>query len=164
MKPINARLHRAHSTNSGQPAQLSEETNRLFVYGTLLLDDVVKTLIDRVPNYQHAVAPGWRTVCLPQRVYPGLVPGQGKSIGKIYTDLTNTEWATLDAFEDPAYTLATIRVLLPSEIERDALSYIWQGDEHIDQPWSLTDFGRDELIDYLSRCRSWRRRYQQRSS
>lgn len=163
MKPINARLHQANSTNSGQPAQLSEETNRLFVYGTLLLDDVVKTLIDRVPNYQHAVALGWRVVRLPQRVYPGLVPGQGKSIGKIYTDLKNAEWAILDAFEDPAYTLATVRVLLPSETEKDALSYVWRGSDHIDQPWSLADFGRDELIDYLSRCRSWRRRYEQRS-
>ena len=83
---------------------------------------------------------------------------------KIYTDLTDTEWATLDAFEDPTYTLATVRVLLPSGIERDALSYVWRGDEHIDQPWSLADFGRDELIDYLNRCRSWRRRYEQGSS
>ena len=150
-----------NSTNSGPPDRLSEETSRLFVYGTLFLDDVVNALIGRIPHYQYAVAPGWRVVRLPQRVYPGLVPGKGEAPGKVFTDLTGTEWSTLDAFEDSAYTLAAVRVLLPFEL--DALSYIWPG-EHIDETWSATDFGRDELIDYLDRCRSWRHRYERRGS
>ncbi len=75
----------------------------------------------------------------------------------MFTDLTDTEWTTLDAFEDSAYTLAAVRVLLPPEL--DALSYIWP-DEHIDEPWPATDFGRDELRDYLDRCRTWRQRYE----
>lgn len=138
-----------------------EGTCRLFVYGTLLLNDVVNTLIDRIPRYKDATAPGWRVVCLPQRVYPGLVPGQGQANGKIFTDLTDAEWITLDAFEDPAYALTPVRVLHP--LEADALTYIWRGD-HVDQPWSTADFGRDDLIDYLDRCRRWRRRYEQRRS
>jgi len=152
-----------NSTNSGQPARLSAATNKLFVYGTLLLDDVVNALLGRIPHYQHAIAPGWQVVCLPQKVYPGLVPGQGEAAGKVFTDLTDTEWATLDAFEDPAYTLAAVRVLLSTEIEMDALSYVWQGD-HIDQPWSASNFGRDKLANYLNRCRNWRQGYEQRSS
>jgi gamma-glutamylcyclotransferase (GGCT)/AIG2-like uncharacterized protein YtfP len=136
-----------------------EETSNLFVYGTLLLDDVVRTLLGRIPHYQHAKAHGWRIVRLPQKVYPGLVLGQGEINGKIFTDLTDAEWATLDAFEDPAYTLATMRVLAP--LETDALAYIWRG-EHVDQPWSATEFGRDELANYLDRCLSWRRHYDQR--
>ncbi len=138
-----------------------EGTSKLFVYGTLILDDVVSTLIDRIPRYQDATAPGWRVVRLPQRVYPGLVPGQGEASGKVLTDLTDAEWTTLDAFEDPAYTLAAVRVQ-PSP-EPEALAYIWQG-EHVDQPWSTANFGRDELADYLDRCRKWRRHYEQRSS
>ena len=160
MKPIGGRLLQANSANAGQPARLSAGTNKLFVYGTLLLDDVVNTLLGRIPHYQHAVAPGWQVVCLPQRVYPGLVPGSGEAAGKIFTDLTDSEWTTLDAFEDCVYTLATVRVLLPSKTESDALSYVWRG-EHIDQPWSTTDFGRDELTNYLDRCRIWRHRYEQ---
>src|SRR5689334_19569938 len=72
MKPTGDRLLQPNSTDSGPPAQLSAETNRLFVYGTLLLDDVISALIGRIPHYQRAVAPGWQVVCLPQRVYPGL--------------------------------------------------------------------------------------------
>ncbi|MDQ3765360.1 MAG: gamma-glutamylcyclotransferase [Actinomycetota bacterium] len=67
----------------------------------LLLDDVVRALIGHVPQCQEATAPGWRVVCLPQRVYPGLVPGQGEAKSKVFTHLTDAEWATLDAFEDP---------------------------------------------------------------
>jgi gamma-glutamylcyclotransferase (GGCT)/AIG2-like uncharacterized protein YtfP len=126
-----------------------------------VVDDVVSTLIDRVPHYHDATAPGWRVVRLPQRVYPGLVPGKGEAQGKVFTDLTEAEWATLDAFEDPAYKLAAVQVRPPTETA--ALAYIWQG-EHADQPWSATDFGREELADYLDRCRKWRQRYEQQSS
>ncbi len=119
------------------------------------------TLIDRIPHYQDATAPGWQVVRLPERVYPGLVPGQGEANGKVFTDLTDTEWTTLDAFEDPAYTLTALRVLLP--LETDALAYVWRG-EHVDQPWSSTDFGRDQLVDYLDRCHRWRRHYEQRGT
>lgn len=161
MKPTGARLLQANSTSSGRPDQPSEETNKLFVYGTLLLDDVISTLIGRIPRYLVATAPGWQVVRLPQKVYPGLVPGQGEANGKVFTDLTDTEWATLDTFEDPTYTLATVRVLTP--LRTDALAYIWHG-EHVDQPWASAEFGRDELADYLDRCLSWRRRYDQRGT
>jgi gamma-glutamylcyclotransferase (GGCT)/AIG2-like uncharacterized protein YtfP len=99
-------------------------------------------------------------VRLPQRVYPGLIPGQGEANGKVFTDLTDTEWNTLDAFEDPAYTLAAVRIL---PLETDALTYTWRG-EHMDQPWSTADFSRDQLVEYLDRCRSWRRRYEEHSN
>jgi gamma-glutamylcyclotransferase (GGCT)/AIG2-like uncharacterized protein YtfP len=135
-----------------------EGTSKLFVYGTLLLDDVVNTLLDRIPHHQRAKAPGWRIVRLPHKTYPGLVPGEGEANGKVFTDLTDAEWATLDAFEDPAYTLAAVRVLTP--LQTDALTYIWRG-EHADQPWSTAELGRHELTDYLNRCLSWRRRYDQ---
>lgn len=97
---------------------------------------------------------------LPHKVYPGLIPGQGEAKGKVFTDLTDTEWAILDAFEDPAYTLTAVRVMLP--VETEAFTYRWDG-KHVDQGWSIADFSRDELADYLDRCRRWRRLYEQRS-
>ena len=79
MKPTGARLLQANSTNSGRSDQLSEETSKLFIYGTLHLDDVISILINRIPRYLVAKAPGWRIVHLPQKVYPGLVPDQGEA-------------------------------------------------------------------------------------
>lgn len=150
-----------NSTNSGQQALSLEGTSKLFVYGTLVLDDVVNALIDRIPHYHDATILGWRVVRLPQRVYPGLVPSRGEATGKVFIDLTDAEWATLDAFEDPAYTLATVQVLSP--LETDSFAYVWRGD-HVGEPWSTLEFKRDILADYLDRCLSWRRRYEQHSS
>ena len=147
-----------NSTNSGQPALSLEGTSKLFVYGTLALDDVVNALIDRVPLYHDATVLGWRVMRLPQRAYPGLVPSSGEATGKVFTDLADAEWAILDAFEDPAYTLATVRV--PTPVEMDSLAYIWRGD-HVGEPWSILEFKRDILADYLDRCRRWRQRYDQ---
>lgn len=121
----------------------------------------MSTLIDRIPHYQDATTPGWRVVRLPQRAYPGLVPDQGEANGKVFTDLTDAEWTTLDAFEDPAYALTAVRVTPP--LETDTLAYIWQG-QHTNQPWATTDFNHDQLADYLDRCRKWRRHYEQRGS
>lgn len=95
-------------------------------------------------------------MCLPRRVYPGLIPGDGKARGKVFTDLTDTEWEILDAFEDPAYTLTPLRVM--TFLETDALAYTWRG-EHTDQLWVCTEFGHHDLADYLNRCRTWRRHY-----
>lgn len=97
---------------------------------------------------------------MPHKVYPGLVPGQGETRGKVFTDLTGAEWAILDAFEDPAYALTAVRVMLP--VETEAFAYRWDG-KYVNQGWSITDFSRDELADYLDRCRRWRRLYEQRS-
>ncbi|MCA1675194.1 MAG: gamma-glutamylcyclotransferase, partial [Actinobacteria bacterium] len=78
----------------------------MFVYGTLVFDHVIRALIDRVPTHEPVViARGWRVARLPDRLYPGLVPDSGHAPGRLYTDLTTCEWSTLDAFEDPTYTL-----------------------------------------------------------
>lgn len=45
----------------------------LFAYGSLLLDEVIATLLDRVPDHEPARAPGYRVSKLPDQSYPGLV-------------------------------------------------------------------------------------------
>ena len=104
-------MTQANSTRSGRPGRSSAATSDLFVYGTLILDQVIRTLIDRVPAHEPAIARGWRVARLPDLPYPGLVPDNGHTPGRLYTDLTTREWATLDAFEHPTYTLTAIEVL-----------------------------------------------------
>ncbi|MGH3903652.1 MAG: gamma-glutamylcyclotransferase family protein [Pseudonocardiaceae bacterium] len=120
-------MSQANSAHSGQPGQTSAATSDLFVYGTLVIDQVIRALIDRVPTHEPVIAQGWRVAQLPDRLYPGLVPDRCQAPGRLYTDLTTREWATLDAFEDPTYALTTLEVL-PGP--RPALAYIWP-DEHV---------------------------------
>lgn len=144
------------SAHSGQPGRPSATTSDLFVYGTLVLDQVISTLIDRVPTYEPVTAQGWRVASVPNRPYPGLVPDSGQVSGRLYTGLTHGEWATLDAFEDPTYTLTIIEVL-PGP--RPALAYIWL-DEHLPGAWNLHNFSTTDLARYLERCGAWRKRYE----
>ncbi|MGH4012524.1 MAG: gamma-glutamylcyclotransferase [Pseudonocardiaceae bacterium] len=94
---------------------------------------------------------------LPDRPYPGLVAGEGQARGRLYTDLTTREWATLDAFEDPTYTLTTIKIVPGA---RPALAYVWP-DEYLPGAWTLDDFSATDLTHYLERCEAWRQRYEQ---
>jgi gamma-glutamylcyclotransferase (GGCT)/AIG2-like uncharacterized protein YtfP len=132
------------------------ETPNLFVYGTLILDKVVTALIDRVPAHEATTARGWRVAQLPDRVYPGLVPAEhGEAAGRLYLDLTPTEWSTLDAFEDPMYDLVEIELASGGR----ALTYVWPQDD-LRTTWQLDRLIDDELHAYLRRCAAWRRRYE----
>jgi hypothetical protein len=118
---------------------------------------VIRALIDRVPDHEPVIAAGWRVARLPDRLYPGLVTGDGQATGRLYTDLTPGEWATLDAFEDPIYTLTTLEVFPGPRL---ALSYVWP-QAHLARSWTLDDLRPVDLVSYLERCRAWRARYRQ---
>ena len=45
----------------------------VFVYGTLMEDEVVQSVLGRRFESLPAVLAGYRRVCLKQRVYPGIV-------------------------------------------------------------------------------------------
>lgn len=54
----------------------SRSAPALFAYGSLLIDEVIATLLDRVPENEPVKAPGYRVSKLPDQSYPGLVHDQ----------------------------------------------------------------------------------------
>lgn len=118
---------------------------------------MIRALIDRVPTHEQVIARSWRVGRLPDWLYPGLVHDGGHAPGRLYTDLTTREWATLDAFEDPTYALTTIEVLPGPRL---ALAYIWP-DGHFPGVWTVDDLSTTDLTNYLERCRAWPQRYEQ---
>ncbi len=156
MPHISDRLARANFIVSGPGEQSSATTSKLFAYGTLTLDPVIHTLIDRVPNYSEVTLSDWATVAIPGVVYPGLLPQVGRnSFGRLYSGLTVAEWALLDAFENPEYTLE--RVVLDSPAI-SALTYVWRH-QATSAEWSAADLTTSDLAGYLATCRRWRFRY-----
>jgi gamma-glutamylcyclotransferase (GGCT)/AIG2-like uncharacterized protein YtfP len=152
---ISDRLARASSNGDGRPDRGSAGTPELFVYGTLVLDDVVRTLIDRVPASGPVTAPGWRAAQLPERPYPGLVAdSSAEAPGRVYKDLTEREWATLDAFEDPAYLLTALDL----DNGRRGLAYVWP-DDPLPGTWTVDSLDPAGIRAYLDRCQAWRDRY-----
>lgn len=129
----------------------------LFVYGSLQFPEVLFALIDRVPDHEPAQAEGWRVATLPQRVYPGLIRGQGTAHGYLLTGLTPEEWRVLDAFEDPVYELTRVDLV----DGHHGWAYVCNpGAEVGETDWSGEDFQTQHLTAYIERCTAWRRRYE----
>ncbi|MHC1561807.1 gamma-glutamylcyclotransferase family protein [Actinomycetospora sp. C-140] len=158
MTAISDRLARASSNSDGRPDHGSAGTPELFVYGTLALDDVVRALIDRVPDHVETSAAGWRAARLPELPYPGLVADESaEAPGRVYTDLSDAEWSVLDAFENPTYVVAPLIV----RHGRTALAYVWP-EESLPSTWTTASLDPDGLGAYLQRCRAWRSRFEER--
>lgn len=147
-------------TTSGQPDHGSAGTADLFAYGTLAIDDVITALIGRVPIWTDATAPGWRVASIPGKVYPGLILSSNSSAaGRLYRDLTLTEWILLNDFEDSLYQLDRISVA-PASIS--ALTYTWDG-PRLGTSWEVSGFVGSALNQYVGRCEAWRNRYRRQA-
>lgn len=160
MRPTNAPSRPSTSPNSGRLARVSADPAPLFVYGTLLFPDVLRVLIDRDATRTPATIHGWQAIALPHVVYPTLIPrAQTSTTGELLTDLTDTEWRTLDAFEDERYHLAA----LTTNGNATAYAYVDTPDGHDEtRPWDKTTFARTHLPAYLERCTAWRHHYNAR--
>lgn len=120
------------------------------------MEAVVRTLIDRVPESEETSAPGWRAARLPDLPYPGLVADTSSAApGRVYVDLTDREWAVLDAFEDPEYTISVVEL----RSGRRALAYVWPHDA-LTTTWTATSLDAAETGAYLEGCAAWRARFE----
>ncbi|KUI56066.1 AIG2-like protein [Cytospora mali] len=137
----------------------SGSTPALFAYGSLLVDAVISTLIDRVPEYEVTTAPGYRVAHLPDKPYPGLVRDESaEAPGRIYRGLSIHEWAILDAWENPVYEVQVVAL----SGEENALAYVWTADLLKAAPiWTTASMTSTILDDYLKRTKAWREGYEE---
>jgi glycerol uptake facilitator protein len=131
----------------------------LFVYGSLQFADVLRVLLDRVPEHAPAEVYGWRAAALPAVEYPGLVPANpmSKVSGATLAGLTAADWDLLDAFEDPVYNL-TLLTLVDGQ---QAWTYTCaESTAILETDWSVGLFADNYLRGYVDRCAVWREQYQ----
>lgn len=77
--------------------------------------------------------------------------------GWLYIDLTEREWALLDAFENPKYNLETITLANGSE----ALAYVWPADPPaLTTTWTPESINTDGMEEYLTMCVEWRQEWE----
>jgi gamma-glutamylcyclotransferase (GGCT)/AIG2-like uncharacterized protein YtfP len=93
---------------------MSTANRALFVYGTLRDRDVLALVLGHAPGTTlEARAPDCRVVFYPGRSYPALLRGRdGAAEGLLLTDLSEPDFAVLDAFEGDEYVRGPIEIIV----------------------------------------------------
>jgi gamma-glutamylcyclotransferase (GGCT)/AIG2-like uncharacterized protein YtfP len=142
---------------SGRAARLLAEPAALFAYGTLQFGEVLSVLLNRIPERRPGAVAGWRAAALAGRVYPGLVPADGRVAGMLLTGLTPAELRLIDDYESGPYQLARL-TLADGE---DAWAYAWADDAAVlPHDWAASEFAGRHLAAFAENCRAWRAGYE----
>ncbi|KAI7742529.1 hypothetical protein M8C21_031266 [Ambrosia artemisiifolia] len=126
----------------------------VFVYGSLLADDVVRALLRRVPKNSPAILHGYHRFSIKGRVYPAILPVENKKIiGRVLMDITAPELDILDKFEDYEYERRLVDVsLLDSSDVLQAYTYVWanNGDPDLYGEWDFEAWKESKMKDFLN--------------
>ncbi|KAL8499498.1 hypothetical protein ACS0TY_022446 [Phlomoides rotata] len=140
---------------SSSPSPIST----IFVYGSLLADDVVRVLLDRVPPSSPAILPHFQRFSIKGRVYPAIVPAEDKKvIGKVLLGITPPELHILDEFEDVEYERASVNVFLKDGTEKlEAYTYVWENktDPDLYGEWDFEEWKLLHMADFLKMTRAF---------
>ncbi|ARU55700.1 hypothetical protein OLMES_1625 [Oleiphilus messinensis] len=131
-----------------------------FVYGTLLIPDVIQAVLGRLPDAQPARLQGYGAYLLKGQVYPAIrkeSPLRNTS-GLLYHGLCSAEWQRLDDYEGQWYQRKLITVLTgkPPLARTQACTYILRTSFTrllTDRPWDLEHFKKIEQSRYLETIR-----------
>ncbi|KAK3143094.1 hypothetical protein QOZ80_4BG0358280 [Eleusine coracana subsp. coracana] len=101
----------------------------VFVYGPLMVDEVVSIFLGRVPPSSPAVLQNHQRFCTEGRIYPAVVPVAGKIVtGKVFRGITTKELSVLDRLKvgHGEFERKAVEISIPGMLERSlAYTYIW---------------------------------------
>lgn len=126
----------------------------LFVYGSLLFDEVVERVIGRRVERAPASLDGFQRCQVIGELYPGLKPQKGSRVnGGLILNLTPQDFANLDQFEGGMYQRGVVSTkdqagrIVPAEV------YITRG-RYLHclarEDWSEAEFGQYHLQRFLN--------------
>ncbi|POO03878.1 Gamma-glutamylcyclotransferase, AIG2-like [Trema orientale] len=138
---------------SGSGIGASEKVHNVFVYGSLMADDVVRVLLKRVPLSSLAFLNGFHRYSIKGRVYPAILPVENKKVsGRVLTGITEPELYILDMFEDEEYERRIVEVSLVDSSERLlAHTYVWSNkdDPNLYGEWDFEEWKQLHLNDFV---------------
>ncbi|VVB08881.1 unnamed protein product [Arabis nemorensis] len=125
----------------------------VFVYGSLMADDVVRLLLNRVPPTSSAILPDFHRFSIKGRVYPAILPVQADKVhGKVLFGITDDELYLLDEFEDIEYERENVQVLLPDSSEKlETKTYVWakKDDPDLYGTWEFEEWKQLHMEGFL---------------
>ncbi|XP_026404879.1 AIG2-like protein D [Papaver somniferum] len=136
------------ATSASSPSVISSNHHQnlrsVFVYGSLLADDVVKALLNRVPQNSAAILDNFKRFSIKGRVYPAIRPVENTKVtGRVLLDITDSELDILDIFEDEEYERSTVDVsLIDTSKKVRSYTYVWvnKNDPNLYGEWNFEEW------------------------
>lgn len=122
----------------------------LFVYGSLMFPEIIRSVIGRVPEGRPAIIQGYRRLVVAGESFPGMIKvgeSDERVDGLVYVDITSEEWKRIIAFEDEFYGLKEVSVERLGE-NLSALAFVVPPAKKsllADEVWNPDQF-RDSLL------------------
>ncbi|KAK3041536.1 hypothetical protein RJ639_002222 [Escallonia herrerae] len=125
----------------------------VFVYGSLLADEVVRVLLKRIPLSSPAILNDYHRYSIKGRVYPAIIPLEKKNVtGKVLLGITDPELDILDTFEDVEYERRSVVVSLVDSSEKvQAYTYVWANstDPNLYGEWNFEEWKPLYMKDFI---------------
>lgn len=127
--------------------------NNIFVYGTLLNDEILHRLIEGNPSKCNANLLGYKRVKVLDDVYPAILPERNSQVdGILLTGLSDSDVQTLDKYESNCYERKVVAVSLSANVLQQCETYVFKAQYYpllSDEPWSNNSFRKEHLNFYL---------------
>lgn len=120
----------------------------LFVYGTLMLPEIMYAVSGYHGPGEHAILHRYRRRLVAGEVYPAIVEATGETVdGLVYRGLDGRQLARLDRFEGEMYRRLRVEVLVGAAAMQVQVYVLEPQFRHrlTDRPWSLEDFAERGL-------------------
>lgn len=121
----------------------------LFVYGTLLNDEVMQALVGKTFQTKPAALGGYLVSCLADRAAPGMVASDGAiARGQLVLDVDDISLQMITEWEGSDYTATSVTVKLEDGNSVKCLTFVWNGSV-LEEPWDNLRFREEALAWYL---------------
>jgi gamma-glutamylcyclotransferase (GGCT)/AIG2-like uncharacterized protein YtfP len=130
----------------------------LFVYGTLMLPEVMHAVSGYHGPGEHAILNRYRRRLVAGEVYPAIVEAAGETVdGLVYRGLDGRQLARLDRFEGEMYRRVGVEVLVDAVAVQAQVYVLEPRFRHrlTDRPWSLQDFAESGLRRFREHYRGF---------
>lgn len=124
----------------------------IFVYGTLLSSEIIKTLTGKSFNTTTAVLLGYKRYCIKDGDYPAIIYSEDSdTTGKVIENVDDLSLDIISFYEGDEYEKKKVTVLLNGQL-KDVLTFVWVGRTEIleDRGWDYPYFQKNFLDEYLN--------------
>ena len=133
---------------------MTDSYDKLFVYGTLMVPEIVRIVLGRPLEGTDAHLLNYRPFMIKDACYPALASAAGYTTeGLVYSDISPSEMATLDAYEGAMYEKRLVSVTYADGTEEAVLTYVVAPAyrHRLDSKvWCLDAFMSRHMNDYIA--------------